>query len=113
MLAARGKISAAEAVTCIVIAFFGPFVTFLPSIPNCVMGGVCMALYGFIAVSGLKMVQKVDLGQRKNLFAVSVILIASIGNLSVSFGKVTLTSVACALILGIITNLLLAPAKDE
>ena len=101
------------AVMCIVISFFGPFVTFLASIPNCVMGGVCVALYGFIAVSGLKMVQKVDLGQSKNLFTVSVILIAGIGNLSVSFGKVTLTSIACALILGIITNLLLAHGKEE
>ncbi len=103
----------AAAIMCIVISFFGPFVTFLASIPNCVMGGVCTALYGFIAVSGLKMVQKVDLGQSKNLFVVSVILIAGIGGLSVSFGKVTLTSIACALILGIITNILVSKAKDE
>ena len=101
------------AIMCIVISFFGPFVTFLASIPNCVMGGVCIALYGFIAVSGLKMIQKVDLGQSKNLFVVSVILIAGIGNLTVSFGKVTLTSIACALILGIITNLVLSPAKED
>ncbi len=103
----------AAAVMCIVISFFGPFVTFLASIPNCVMGGVCVALYGFIAVSGLKMVQKVNLGQSKNLFVVSVILIAGIGGLSVSFGKVTLTSIACALILGIIANVLLSPAKED
>lgn len=103
----------AAAVMCIVISFFGPFVTFLASIPNCVMGGVCVALYGFIAVSGLKMVQKVDLGQSKNLFTVSVILIAGIGNLSISFGQITLTSIACALILGIVTNLLLSKAKAE
>jgi len=103
----------AAAVMCIVISFFGPFVTFLSSIPNCVMGGVCTALYGFIAVSGLKMVQKVDLGQSKNLFVVSVILIAGIGNLTVSFGRVTLTSVACALILGILTNILVARADEE
>ena len=103
----------AAAVMCIVISFFGPFVTFLASIPNCVMGGVCTALYGFIAVSGLKMVQKVDLSQSKNLFVVSVILITGIGGLSVSFGKVTLTSIACALILGIVTNVLLKGAKDE
>ena len=103
----------AAAVMCIVISFFGPFVTFLSSIPNCVMGGVCTALYGFIAVSGLKMVQKVDLGQGKNIFVVSVILIAGIGNLTLSFGSVTLTSIACALILGILTNLLVSRAKDE
>ncbi len=101
------------AIMCIIISFFGPFVTFLASIPNCVMGGVCVALYGFIAVSGLKMVQKVDLNQSKNLFVVSVILIAGIGGLSVSFGKVTLTAIACALILGIITNVLVSKAKAE
>ena len=101
------------AVMCIVISFFGPFVTFLASIPNCVMGGVCTALYGFIAVSGLKMVQKVDLNQSKNIFVVSVILIAGIGNLTVSFGSVTLTSIACALILGILTNILVSKAADE
>ena len=72
-----------------------------------------MALYGFIAVSGLKMVQKVDLNQGKNLFVVSVILIAGIGGLSVSFGKVTLTSIACALILGILTNVLVSKAKAD
>lgn len=101
------------AILCMIISFFGPFVTFLASIPNCVMGGVCVALYGFIAVSGLKMVKKVDLGQSKNLFVVSVILIAGIGGLTVSFGKVTLTSVACSLILGIITNLVLSRGKED
>ena len=103
----------ATAVMCIVISFFGPFVTFLASIPNCVMGGVCMTLYGFIAVSGLKMIQKVDLGASKNLFVVAVILISGIGGLSLTFGKVTLTSIACALILGIITNLLVSKAKED
>jgi len=95
------------AIMSMVISFFGPFVTFLSSIPNCVMGGVCIALYGFIAVSGLKMVQKVDLSDSRNLFTVSAILIPGIGGLSLSFGKVTLTTIACALILGIITNIVL------
>ena len=101
------------AVLCIVISFFGPFVTFLASIPNCVMGGVCITLYGFIAVSGLKMVQKVDLGQSKNLFVVSVILITGIGGLTVSFGQVKLTSIACALLLGILTNTLVGRSCEE
>ena len=99
------------AIMSIVISFFGPFVTFLSSIPNCVMGGVCVALYGFIAVSGLKMIQKVDLNDSKNLFVVSAILIPGIGGFSVSFGKVTLTTIACALILGILTNLFLNKLK--
>ncbi len=98
----------ATAIMAMVISFFGPFVTFLSSIPNCVMGGVCITLYGFIAVSGLKMIQNVDLGENRNLFVVAVILICGIGGLTVSFGKVTLTEVACALILGILTNLIVS-----
>ena len=101
------------AIMSIVISFFGPFVTFLASIPNCVMGGVCVALYGFIAVSGLKMIQKVDLNKSRNLFVVSSILIPGIGGLSVSFGKVTITTIACALILGIVTNILLNLKKSD
>ena len=101
------------AIMCIVISFFGPFVTFLSSIPNCVMGGVCVALYGFIAVSGLKMIQKVNLNASKNLFVVSAILIPGIGGLSVSFGKVTLTTIACALILGILANVMLSKGKED
>ena len=101
------------AIMSIVISFFGPFVTFLSSIPNCVMGGVCVALYGFIAVSGLKMIQKVDLNESKNLFVVSAILIPGIGGLSLTFGKVTITTIACALILGIITNILLNLKKEK
>ncbi|MBQ4618003.1 MAG: uracil-xanthine permease [Clostridia bacterium] len=101
------------AVLCMAISFFSPFVTFLASIPNCVMGGVCFALYGFIAVSGLKMLQGVDLNQRKNLFVASVILIAGVGGLELTFGEIKLTSVACALILGIAANRLLCRGKDD
>lgn len=99
------------AIMAIAASFIAPFVTFLATIPNCVMGGVCVALYGFIAVSGLKMVQKVDLDDNRNLFTVSVILIAGIGGLTVSFGSVELTEVACALILGIITSKVLGATK--
>ena len=96
------------AIGAILISFLSPFVAFVNSIPACCMGGVCIALYGFIAVSGLKMIQKVDLGENKNLFVVSTILIAGIGGLSLSFGKVTITVIACALILGIVVNLILS-----
>ena len=101
------------AIMAMVISFFGPFVTFLSTIPNAVMGGVCITLYGFIAVSGLKMIQKVDLDQNKNLFVVAVILIAGIGGLTLNFGQVTVTEVACALILGIVINIIVSRKKDE
>ena len=99
------------AIMAIVISFFAPFVTFLNTIPGCVMGGVCITLYGFIAVSGLKMLQTVDLGENRNLFVVSAILIAGVGGMKLAIGPVTLTSVACALIIGIITNSLLGKSK--
>jgi len=103
----------AAAILAILISFISPFIAFVNSIPSCVMGGVCMALYGFIAVSGLKMIQGVDLNQNKNLFVVSTILIAGIGGLSITLGKVTLTSIACALILGIIVNLIVSKADTQ
>ena len=101
----------ATAILAIISSFFGPFVTFLSTIPSCVMGGVCITLYGFIAVSGLKMLQPVDLNQNKNLFTASVILIAGIGGMTLKIGSVTLTEVACALILGILVNLMVREKK--
>ena len=101
------------AVGAIIISFLSPFIAFVNSIPSCVMGGVCMALYGFIAVSGLKMIQKVDLNENRNLFVVSTILISGIGGLSLVFGKVTLTNIATALILGIIVNIILSKKTGE
>ena len=96
------------AVIAILVSFVSPFVAFLDSIPGCVMGGVCITLYGFIAVSGLKMIQKVDLENSANLFTVAVILIPGIGGMAMAIKGVYMTNIACALILGIITNLILS-----
>ena len=101
------------AIEAMIISFIAPFVAFLSTIPSCVMGGVCIALYGFIAVSGLKMLQKVDLDDNRNLFTASVILIAGVGGMVLKFGQVTITEVACALILGILTNVMLGRKKKE
>ena len=107
----------ATAFMAIILSFFLPFSTLLASIPTPVMGGVCIALYGFIAVSGLKMIQNVDLGNNRNLFVVSVILIAGVGGFSMTFvlpnaaGTITLTEVACALILGIIVNVIVGAGR--
>ena len=101
------------AIEVLIVSRIAPFIAFLDSIPACVMGGVCISLYGFIAVSGLKMLQKVDLNKNRNLFVASVILICGIGGFAISFGQVTITTVACALILGILTNTMLAKEKDE
>ncbi len=101
----------AAAIGAIIVAFISPFIAFVNSIPPCVMGGVCMALYGFIAVSGLRMFKDFDLDDNRNLFVVSTILISGIGGLSLTFGKVTVTPVAMSLILGIIINVILSKKK--
>ena len=102
----------ATSVFAMIASFIGPFATFLSTIPSCVMGGVCIALYGFIAVSGLKMLQGVDLGDNRNLFVVSVILISGVGGLALTIGQVHLTTIACSLILGIIVNLICSIKKE-
>lgn len=101
------------AIMCIVLAFIYPVMLFIESIPSCVVGGICIALYGFIAVSGLRMFKHVDLDNSKNLFIVAAILVTGLGGLYLQFGKVTISSIACALVLGIIINAILKPAKVE
>ncbi len=101
------------AFACLLFSMVTPLVAFLETIPHCVMGGVCVALYGFIAASGLKMLQPVDLNKNRNLFVASVIFIVGVGGMTVSFGAVEIRTVACALILGILTNVMLSKEKDE
>ena len=102
-----------SAIMTILVSFISPFVAFLDSIPGCVMGGVCVTLYGFIAVSGLKMIQKVDLEDNANLFTVSAILIPGIGGMAMAIGKVYITNIACALILGILVNIMLSKGRKS
>ena len=94
------------AIYCIILSFFHPFVSFVNSIPSCIVGGVCIALYGFIAVSGLKMLQPVDLNDNRNLFVVAAILVCGIGGLTLNFGSVQISAIATALIVGILVNVL-------
>ena len=101
------------AFTCILFSMITPLVCFLETIPSCVMGGVCVALYGFISASGFKMFQNVDLNKNRNLFTASVIFIVGVGGMTVTFGAVEIRTVACALILGILTNVMLAKEEDK
>ena len=84
------------------------------------MGGACVALSGFIAVSGLNQLAKVDLNENKNLYVVSAILVCGIGGLALNFGKnvitggplISLTALATALIMGLITKALVKEKGD-
>ncbi len=109
---------------CMGIAFFKPLMVILQSIPACVMGGVCLTLYGFIAVSGLRMFKNIDLDENKNMFVVAAILIAGIGGLAIQipYGRtdgivfdqvITITPIATALIVGIVTNFILGKVEKS
>ncbi len=109
---------------CIILSFIKPIMVILQTIPSCVMGGVCLTLYGFIAVSGLKMFKDLDLGEHKNLFVVSSILISGIGGLTIQIpyqfaengavaATIQVTSIATALIIGIVTNAILTKVENK
>lgn len=109
---------------CIILSFISPVMAVLQTIPSCVMGGVCLTLYGFIAVSGLKMFKDLDLGDNKNLFVVASILISGIGGLTIQIpyaiaenGAVSktiqITAIATALIIGIVTNAVLTKVENS
>ena len=109
---------------CIILSFISPLMAVLQTIPSCVMGGVCLTLYGFIAVSGLKMFKNLDLGDNKNMFVVSAILISGIGGLTIQIPyeflengaiskTVQITSIATALIIGILTNAILTKVEKS
>lgn len=111
------------AIMCIILSFISPLMAILQTIPSCVMGGVCLTLYGFIAVSGLKMFKNLDLENNKNLFVVASILISGIGGLAIQIpyaisetgeitGVIKITSIATALIIGIITNTVLTKIQN-
>ena len=111
------------AIMAMVLSFFSPIMTLLQSIPSCVMGGVCLTLYGFIAISGLKMFKDIDLNNDKNLFVIAAILISGIGGLTIKIpyalatnGAVSktiqVTAIATALILGIVTNYVLTKVEN-
>lgn len=101
------------AALAMLLSLFSPFVAFVNTIPSCVLGGICVVLYGFIAVSGLKMIQSVDLGEDRNLFVVAAILVLGIGGLVFNFGALQVTSVAAALIIGIIVNQILKSKEEK
>ncbi len=103
----------ATAILSTVCSFVAPFAAFLLSIPSCIIGGICFSLYGFIAVSGFNMIKKVNLDEHKNVFIIGSMLITGVGGLTVTFGTLSLTPVACSLIIGVAANLILNIKKDR
>lgn len=109
------------AVMCMLVSFVSPFVALINMLPKCVMGGACIAMYGFISVSGLQMLKDVDLSDHRNLYPVAAILVIGIGGVTLDFGKnnltggalIQITALALAMAVGIIVNYITHSGKDN
>lgn len=101
------------AIILILLGFIGPVQAFIASIPSCVFAGAAIILYGFIACSGIKMLQKTDLNIQKNLIIVSSVLSLGISGLVVGGTTISFSATALALIVGIILNFVLKEKKEN
>ena len=104
---ASTKVTLGAAIILIFLGFFAPVQAFIASIPSCVFAGAAIILYGFIACSGIKMLQKTDLNIQKNLVIVSTVLSLGISGLVVGGETMSLSATGLALVVGIILNLIL------
>lgn len=104
---AATRVTAAAAGILILLGFLAPVQAFIASIPSCVFAGAAIILYGFIACSGIKMLQRTDLNVQKNLIIVSTVLSLGISGLVVGGTTISLSATGLALVVGVILNLLL------
>ena len=100
-------VTGGAAIILILLGFIAPVQAFIASIPSCVFAGAAVILYGFIACSGVKMLQNVDLNNQKNLVIVSAVLSLGISGLAIGGATISISATALALIAGIILNLAL------
>ena len=101
------RVTRVAAAVMILLGFIGPVQAFITSIPSCAFAGAAIILYGFIACSGIKMLQKTDLNIQKNLIIVSTVLSLGISGLVVRGEIISFSATALALIAGIILNIVL------
>ena len=100
-------VTCTAALMMISLAFVQPVQAFIQSIPSCVFGGAAIVLYGFIACSGVKMLQQTDLNNQKNLIMVSSVLSLGISGIALGGTAFALSGTALALVFGIVLNLIL------
>mgnify|MGYP002508004445 CR=1 FL=1 len=103
------------AVLAIVFSFFGKVMAIIATIPQAVLGGISILLFGIIASSGLRMFvdHNIDFGKQRNLVIASVILIIGIGGATIRFSDTfAIEGMALAAIVGVLLNLIL-PGKEQ
>ncbi len=107
------------AIFAICLGFLGKFTALVSTIPNAVLGGVSLLLYGFIAVNGLKVLiqNQIDFGKSKNVVVASTMLVLGLGGAAISIVSgdlsITISGMSLAAVIGILLNLLLPEEKEE
>lgn len=113
------KVIALAAIIAILVGFLGKFTALVSTIPNAVLGGVSLLLYGFIAVNGLKVLIKnqVNFDSAKNIIVASSMLVLGLGGAAISIVSgdfsITISGMSLASIVGIILNLVLPNNEEE
>ena len=102
------QVIAGAAVISILMAFIGPLSAFIATIPGDVIGGITFLLYGMIGTSGLRILvdKKVDYGKNRNLILTSVVFVAGLSGLTLTFGAVSITGMTLAAVTAVIISLL-------
>lgn len=103
------------AIFAILLGFLGKFTALVSTIPNAVLGGVSLILYGFIAVNGLKVLieNRVDFSKSRNVIIASSMLVLGLGGAAINISTVTISGMSLAAIVGVLLNLLLPKDKEE
>lgn len=101
------------AVTAIVFSVIGKLNALLQSIPQAVLGGIMLLLFGTIASVGIQSLvrNKVDFSDTRNIIIASVMLTTGIGGAVLSVGSFSLTGIGLSAVIGIILNLILPQTK--
>lgn len=102
------------AITSVYFAFLGKISGFLYTIPEAILGGIMLLLFGMITIVGIKtlMDNKVNLNHTKNMVIVAVMLAIGVGGAIISFGNFSFGGVALTSIVGIILNQVI-PDKEK
>jgi uracil permease len=107
------------AVIAIILSFINVFIAVINTIPLAVMGGICIILYGFIGMNGIKVLinSKVDLNKTRNMIIASAMLVIGLGGavLGISNGSVnfSISGMSLAAIVGVLLNLVLPRKESE
>lgn len=109
---ASTSVTLGAAIMLIILGFLAPVQAFISSIPSCVFAGAAIILYSFIACSGIKMLQKVDLNNNRNLLLAGIPMSLGICGLTVGGSTISFSGTALGLIVGVILNLILKEKSE-